>query len=111
MDQPAGGSRLQVYMGAVVTALPTAQNGRLLHGGTIQGSIPVVKDTWYFTFGDTSMPSNVLQASANKSLTIPCPPIVIGPQESITIEMWGPSNAGAPAWEFSLGYVERPAGM
>jgi hypothetical protein len=111
MDQPPGGSRLQVYMGANVTALPTAQNGRLIHAGTIDGAIPVVKDTWYFTFGDVSMPTNILQASANKALTIPCGPVVIGPQESVTIEMWGASNAGAAAFEFTLGYVERPAGL
>lgn len=111
MDNAPGGSKAQIYMGAIVSALPTTANGRLLHAGTIQGSIPVVKDTWYFTFGDISMPTNVLQASANKALTIPCPAIVIGPGQSISIEMWGASNAGAASFEFALGYVERPAGQ
>ncbi len=104
-------SSAQIYFGAVVTALPTAAKGRLLAGGQVQSSVPLAKDQWMFTFGDVSAPTNVLLASANKNLTIPCPPIVIGPGQSITLEMWGTSCAAAPAWEFELGYVERPAGQ
>lgn len=103
-------SRAQIYFGAVLTNLPTAANGRLLSCGAVQGSIPVVKDQWMFTFGDQSMPTNVLHATGNKALTIPCGPMILGPGQSISLGMWGTSCAGAPAWEFELGYVERPAG-
>ena len=103
-------SRALVYFGAVVTALPSA-NQRVLSSGAIQSSIPVVKDQWVFTFGDMTAPTNVLTASAAKNLTIPVGPMVIAPGVNITLEMWGTSCAGAPAWEFEMGYAERVSGL
>ena len=106
----ASASSAQIVFGAVVaSALPSA-NARLLTNTAIQSSIPVVKDLWTITFGDVSMGTNVLTASAAKNITIPCGPIVIAPGWNIAIGMWGASNAGAPAWEFELGYVERVSG-
>lgn len=104
-------SGAQIYFGAVVTANLPSANSRLITTGAVQSTIPVVKDLWMFTFGDSSMPTNVLTASAAKNITIPCGPIIIAPGWNIAIEMWGTSNAGAPAWEFELGYAERLSGQ
>lgn len=100
-----------IYFGAVVTTNLPSASSRLLCNTQIQSTIPVVKDVWMITFGDQTMPTNVLTASAAKNINVPCGPIVIGPGTNIAIGMWGASNAGAPAWEFELGYVERPSGL
>lgn len=98
------------YFGAVVTALPSA-NQRVLGSGQIQSSIPVVKDVWIFTFGDMTMPSSILTASAAKNINIPCTPLALAPGWNFALEMWGAACAGAPAWEFDLLYAERQAGL
>lgn len=96
-----------IYFGAVVTTNLPSASARLLCNNQIQSTIPVVKDVWHITFGDSVMPSSILTASAAKNINVPCPPIIIAPGWNIAIGMWGASNAGAPAWEFELGYSER----
>lgn len=104
-------SNALIYFGAIVTTpLPSAA-ARLLTNTQIQSTIPVVKDQWMITFGDPSMPTNVLTASAAKNITVPCGPIILAPGWNLAIAMWGASNAGAPAWEFELGYAERVSGQ
>lgn len=95
------------YFGAVVTTNLPSSSARLLCNTQIQSTIPVVKDVWHITFGDSVMSSSILTASAAKNINVPCGPIVIAPGWNIAIGMWGASNAGAPAWEFELGYSER----
>lgn len=98
------------YFGAVVTALDPAN--RLVANGTVGSVIPVTLDVWTFTFGDTVMPTNFLNGSASaKNVTLPLPPIIVGPGGYMQIEMWGASCAAAPSWEFTMGVVERPAGQ
>ena len=101
----------QIKFGAVVTANLPSANARLIGRAMVQSSIPVVKDQWIFTFGDTTMPTNILTASAAKNINIPMGPVIIAPGWNLAVDMWGASNAGAPAWEFELGYVERLAGQ
>lgn len=104
-------SNAKIYFGAVVSALPSATGGRLLSKGIVDYALPIIGDQWLFTFGDVSMPSYQIAATALKQITIPCGPIIIGPQQNVTFEQWGTSNAAAPAFEFELGYVERAAGL
>lgn len=103
-------SAAAIYFGAVVTALPGA-NQRVVGSGMIQATIPVAKDNWIFTFGDITANTNVLTASAGKNLTIPCAPFSIAPGWNCALEMWGASNAAAPSWEFEFVYAERFAGQ
>lgn len=100
----------KVYFGAPVTALDPVN--RLVCNGTVGSVIPVTLDVWTFTFGVNAIPTNFLNGSASaKNVTIPCPPIVIGPGCNMNFEMWGTSNAAAPSWEFTMGHVERLAGL
>lgn len=103
-------SRAVIYFGNVVAALPSAAGGRFLSKGIVDYALPIIGDQWLFTFGDVTMPSYQIAATALKQVTIPCGPIIIGPGQNVTFEQWGTSNAAAPAFEFELGYVERPAG-
>lgn len=103
-------SAATVYFGAVVTALDPLN--RLIYNGTVGSVIPVTLDVWNFTFGDASLPTNFLNGSASaKNVTIACPPIAVSPGCYAQLEMWGASNAAAPSWEFSMGHVERFAGL
>lgn len=104
-------SNALAYFGAVVTTnLPSASQ-RVLASGQVQSSIPVVKDVWIFTFGDIGMSSSILTASAAKNINIPVQPFALGPGWNFALEMWGASNAGAPAWEFDFIYAERCSGQ
>lgn len=110
----SGGSQTasiaRVLFGAVVTALDP--NNRLIYNGTVGSVIPVTLDVWTFTFGSNVAPTNFLNGSASaKNVTLPCPPVVVGPGCYAQLEMWGASNAAAPSWEFSMGHVERLAGQ
>lgn len=105
-----GASVAQAYFGAVVTALPSA-NQRVVGSGMVQATIPVTKDNWIFTFGDITANTNVLTASAGKNLTIPCAPFALAPGWNFALEMWGASNAAAPSWEFEFVYAERFSGL
>ena len=101
---------VDLYAGANVVGLPTA-GARLLSHGMIQGTIPLPGDQWIFTFGDTTMPTNAVGASAIKNLTIPCGPVVIAPGWSFQLDIWATALAAAPAFEVELGFVSRIAGL
>lgn len=100
-----------IYAGALVTQAMSSTSGRLLCTGQIQGSIPVAKDCWYFTFGDTAFPTNVLGATGLKALTIPCGPIALAPGWNLQLDLFGTANAGTFAAEFEIGYAERVSGL
>lgn len=98
------------YFGAVLTALDPAN--KLVANGTVGSVIPVTLDTWTFTWGDATQPTNFLNGSASaKNVTIALAPMAIGPGGYMQFEMWGASNGAAPSWEFEMGVVERFAGL
>lgn len=102
----------RVYFGAIVpTGLPTA-NSRLVALGTVDTAIPVAGDQWLFTFGDSSPSMDQLNGGTTaKNMTFSVPPMVIPPGWSLSLGMWGTSNAAAPSWEFEMGHVERLPGL
>jgi len=104
-------SKAAITFGAITTALPTA-NGRLVARGQVNSAVPVTLDQWFFNFGNPGVPMDLISGGTGaKNVSIPCGPIVLAPGWSVTLEMWGASNAAAPSWEFELGYIERPAGQ
>ena len=112
MDIGSPGSSAQIYFGALVIATAMSASARTLSKGIIDYAIPVVGDQWVMTFGDQAMPTNILAATGAKQVTVPCGPIVIGPQQSVALNLWFPSiGAVVPSFEFELGYIERPAGL
>jgi hypothetical protein len=99
------------YFGAVVTGLPNVATSRVVGNGQVQSTIPVTKDVWIFTFGDSGMAGSILTASAAKNINIPAMPFMLAPGWNMTLEMWGGSNAAAPSWEFEFLYAERTTGQ
>lgn len=98
------------FFGAVVTALPSA-NQRLIASGQVSSAIPTTKEVWIFTFGDMTMPSSILTAAAAKNINVPVQPFCIAPGWNFALEMWGAANAAAPSWEFDFIYAERQMGL
>jgi len=99
-----------ITAGGNVTSLPGG-TGRIHTHGLIQSTIPLAGSTWLFTFGDSAMPTNFGYASVINSLTIPCPPVIIGPGYSMQLELWATALAAAPTFEVEVGFAERYAGL
>lgn len=100
------GTQAKVYYGAVV-ALTQGSAGRLVAGGMMSPTIPLVKDTMRIEFGTQDVGPSVNTTAVNTTRTVIAPPICIPPGGWLALQMWGTSNGGAPAWEFQFDYVER----
>jgi len=102
----------RVYFGALVpAALPTA-NSKLVALGRIDSAIPVINDQWVFTFGNSAIAMDQRSGgTVAKNMTFNCAPIIIPPGWSLSLGMWGTSNAAAPSWEFEIAHVERVPGL
>ena len=101
-------SPAKIYFGAVVGLTMSTSLGRLVSRRQINSVVPVTKDQWYFSFGDTGSSSDQIAGGAGaKNVNFTLPPIVLAPQWWLAIDMWGGSNAAAPSWEFELVYAER----
>lgn len=102
------GTVSQIYAGAVVTGTPSPSS-RLLSRGVLRSVIPVVNDEWVFCFGAVDSPGSIQLAGAvAQRMVIPCPPIILGPQDNLCMQLWFPSNATTPAqFEIEIGMWER----
>ena len=104
-------SKTLVAFGANVTAIASTAS-RLVARGMINSAVPVTLDQWYFNFGGNTISMDQISGGTGaKNISSPCPPIIIAPGWTMTLEMWGASNAAAPSWEFEGAFVERPAGQ
>jgi hypothetical protein len=102
-----GNSRAAIYFGAI-TAAASSSTARVIANSMVNPTIPVVKDTMIVQFGNSSGDVPYINAATvNTTKVINCPPVVIPPGYSLVVEMWGASNAAAPAFEFQFDYVER----
>lgn len=93
--------------GALVAA--AAGNARLLSSGVIRSVIPVVGDVYLFTFGgiDPNLPSMAINGTSVAYLTLPCAPMIVGPQQSGAFHIWLPSQSAASSYEIEVGYWVR----
>ena len=102
------GSVVQAYAGPLVTAAATVQK-RDLGRGNIRVVIPVVGDTYLWTFGRNNAGNGGLITSGTTqcSLNFPHVPVVIGPQQSFYFNIWGASMSAGPLFSFEFGWIER----
>lgn len=103
----ANASQALVYFGAI-TGLTMSNNGRLVWNGMINPTIPVVKDTIVFEFGTPGPTASYINAATvNTIKSVIVPPVVIGPQWWMALNMFGLSNAAAAQFEVVFEYLER----
>lgn len=102
------GTISQAYVGAITTLAPTP-SARLLSRGVLRSVIPVVNDEYIFKFGGIEMgDSSTLGGIVAQRMVIPCPPVILGPQSNMCLQLWFPSNAVTPAsFEVEMGWFER----
>lgn len=96
-----------VYFGAVVavTGNLSGPYTRRAHNSILRTVIPVVGDQYVFT---TTGPdaANTISGTNAIQLVSGIGPIVIGPGQSLSLCMWGASNAAASQWEVTAGWRE-----
>lgn len=106
-------SRAAIYAGVNVAPTPGAAS-RVVHTGPVAGIIPIVLDSWIFTFGEPVAAGNMLQeaVTTTKIITVGIPPVIIAPQWYYTFGLWGPSwAASAPSYTQDVSFIERPSGQ
>lgn len=102
------GSVVKAVAGPIVTAAATAQK-RDLGRGCIRVVIPVVGDTYLWTFGKSNAGNGGLISSGTTqcSLSFPHVPVIIGPQQMFSFNLWGASMSAGPLFSFEMGWTER----
>lgn len=106
-------SRALIYAGVNVAPTPTGL-ARIVHTGPVVGIIPIVLDSWTFSFGEPVSYGAALQeaATTTKVISVAIPPVIIAPQWYYTFGLWGPSwAASAPAYTQDVTFIERPSGQ
>jgi hypothetical protein len=102
-----GKSGALIYFGAVVSPAAGA-NARFVHRSKARSVIPVVGDEWLFKFGSQNHEGpTTLGGAVALRMPTPCGPVVLNPGDTWLLHGFGAASAGAPAWEFELGYTER----
>jgi hypothetical protein len=98
----------QVYAGALTT-VALSNSARQVGRGVLRTVIPAVNDEYIFHFGSVDWEANQSLATATAIReSIPCPPIILGPQQSFTLGLWFPGNATtAGSFEVECGWWER----
>jgi hypothetical protein len=94
-----------VYIGAPV-ASETGLTGRSHSGGAFRGIIPTTFDSFSLEFGGDAPGSGALLTSGSAKYNENVPPLVLAPGHSMTVGMFGASNAAAPSFRYTGGYFE-----
>lgn len=102
------GTVAQLFVGALTTIAPSP-SARLLSRGVLRSVIPVLNDEWIFVSGGVDLPAGLsLGGTVAQRMIVPVPPLVIGPQDNLCIQLWFPSNAVTPpSFEIEAGWWER----
>lgn len=102
------GTVSQLYAGALTTTAPSP-SARLLARGILRSAIPVANDEFVLSCGFVEAPGSIqLGGLVAQRMSVPIPPVVLGPQDNMCLQLWFPSNAvTAPQFEVEMGWFER----
>lgn len=91
-----------------LTLAASSSAARVLGRAPVRTIAPLVNDKFLLSFG--SLPDvaaqNYALATAG-AFTAGFPPIVIGPNQVLTVHSWGTAQAAAPTFELEMGWIER----
>ena len=103
---PAG--RVIYFTGAVATIPAASAAARLVSRGQLKGGPTLVLDEYCLASGMVDSPANGGYLTTVATYTTRCPPIAVGPGQSMTIHLFLPGGATSPfSYEFELGHFER----
>lgn len=97
-----------VYFGVLVAAAAAATYDRIVWRQQVRDVVFAADDTVEVLFGEGQTGTHGATTSATSKI-VRVPPMWVGPGESIQMHAIAPSQAADPAFEVSLGWVERPA--
>lgn len=105
-------SGVLLYGGVNVTMTP-GQLARIVHTGPVVGIIPIVLDSWIFSYGGPDTFGGLQEAvTTTKMQTIALPPVIIAPRQYYTLGLWGAAMvASAATYRMDVGFIERPSGL
>ncbi len=107
-DMP-NASQALVFTGNLTT--PAAGSAaRVLARGKLRTGIPVVGDEFIIKFGTTEAAhAGGLGGTVAQRIPVHAPPVVIGPQQWLGLQLWFPGNVTtAPQFEVEAGWWETP---
>ena len=101
-------AKTTVTIGAPTLTAASA-NVRVMNREKILTVLPRNGDTYLFQFGPEykGFAGGVLNGSNPQQIAFPGPPIVLGPQQSMSLHLWHPASTVAPAYEVEIGFWER----
>ena len=108
MTSSNSGSLISCYQGAV---LATAASGnRRLLGNTVfrGGVIDIIQDFYQLIWGaPDGVSSTGSRVATVAEFTRVCPPVCVGPGQSLMLTQWVGSQSTGPTWEALFGFVLR----
>jgi len=97
----------QLYFGAVVATAATGSMRTLWHK-RLRSGIKVTLDEYLFNFGSSNViPHTAVPVATVSTLVTDCPPIVLGPGDSLLLHEFAASQTVAASYEFYLSWWER----
>lgn len=110
MDSSAA-SAAQVYLGAI-TANAASASERLLSNGVLRQGLGVAGDQFTFVFGGgrgAAGAGSILTplTTVMQDRVIPVHPVILGPQQSFLLHIFGAALTTAVTFELEMGYTER----
>jgi hypothetical protein len=107
MDSVAA-SVATLRFGAVVTTAASA-DARIVASGLLRSVIKVVGDTYLFDFGASTrnLGAHIVAGTAIANIIVPCPPVVVGPNQMFLLHEFAASQSAAASYTFEMGWYER----
>lgn len=107
MDSSAA-SIATLNFGALTASAASSQVRRIKHG-QIRPVIQVTGDVYLFVFGQAQAPHPGAEISGTNAQVIPvhCPPVCLGPNQSLLLHEVQPSQTAAATYEISMAWWER----
>lgn len=102
------GSIAQVFTGAVTATAPSP-NARMLSHAQLRAAIPVIGDSFTFSFGGTEDYHTGLakNGTAPSDFVVPHPTVVVPPGCSFLLYIWAAAMSTSPAFEVDACWIER----
>lgn len=100
------GTVTRAYAGNITASTPTANARTLVGNRAMKGAIPVALDQYTIRCGTTDV-MDIISISTILFSTNHVQPIIIGPDESLLVHLWLPSQSAASSYAPELAWWER----
>ena len=98
----------QLIFGALTLAA-LSSGGITVARGNVRGIAPVVGDQYVFNAGsvEKAVGAQSMALATAAQVLVNIPPIILGPQQVLSVHHWCGGQTAAPVYEFEMGWWER----